>query len=120
MSWRKTNGFSSQRGVEKQFGVVKAQPRLEVFVNDFDGDSLGVERPLAAVLAEQTLAEEQAEIDEGQIKLGGDLLQQMGFARTRAASDDGEFVVCTLRGTNCIKELGERNGCHPPPRNSLA
>ena len=59
-----------------------------MLVNDFGCDGLGVERPLTAVLVEQALAEQKAEIDGGQAKLSRDLFEPMRFATMRAAGKE--------------------------------
>lgn len=78
-----------------------------MLVNNFDGDLLGLEGALAPGLAEQPLAQEQAEVDAGQWKFGGELVEEARFARARGARDDGEFVVGALGGADGVKELGK-------------
>src|SRR5438874_7368471 len=71
-------GIGLERFVEQKLGVVEAQSGLHVLINQVNGERFRVERTLAAVLTEQPLTEEQAEIDEGEAKLRGDLMQQFG------------------------------------------
>jgi hypothetical protein len=70
---QKYQRVQAQRGVEEKLCVVKAQAGLEMIVDEFDSLLLRPERPLPPGLAEQPLAQKQAEVDYGQLNRCGDL-----------------------------------------------
>jgi hypothetical protein len=44
--------------------------------------------------------------------LGGDLIEQMGFAGTEGSRDNGKFVIGALGGTDGVEDLGKQDLRH--------